>query len=152
MNYVNAVLVKIDDDSVVVIDGVKYLVMMQGSQTRPQPRPMYKEAAKKSVAKLAKPKQKTRAKAKKFTNEEREALEASIFAILNAYPNSRSGSIRAQLKQLYNINVNPTTVSYALARMKKNNLIEVQGYKQGATWTVKKLAFNANVSDPNAVV
>ncbi|MET0786191.1 MAG: hypothetical protein ABWY25_05755 [Paenisporosarcina sp.] len=129
MNYVRAMLIKIEDDRVVVIDGEKYLVLDKGV-------PEKKDL---SLKKTATPrKRKSRAKKRPPSNGRQAALDALILKMLDEHPKAKNSDVRAWLKNGHGKDVTATVVGSSLRRLKEKDLVEVDGIKNGAAWSLKQ--------------
>ena len=113
-NYTNAILVRIDDDHIVTIDGDKYLVIDKVS---------FKDLNNAREVRV-------------YTRTE--DLQTAIFEILEKRPKLRSGQIRYILTEEYEMNPTPNTIRGLMGRMKSKGLLVVEGSKNTACWSIKK--------------
>ena len=110
--YDSAILVKIDKDRVVTINGEQYLVV--------------DKVAFKEINEAREIRVYTRSK----------HLELAVLEILETRPNLRNNQIRSILAEEYEIKTTPNIVRGLLSRMKNKGLIEVDGIKNMATWSL----------------
>jgi predicted HTH transcriptional regulator len=132
MKYVNAMLMKIEDDRVVVIDGEKYLVLEE-SVSRPvsptKPRPNYKEASAKK-----RPAVKKKLKPRVHIDQVRPA----VLEILKANQEMKTRELFDLLRKEYNLDPSNSSFRSMLSRMKDSGLIQMEGTTKGAKWSLKK--------------
>ncbi len=115
MNNINVILVKIEDDRVVVLNGEKYLVV--------------DKLALEEINELVPTRIYTRT----------EALQSAILEILKAHPNIASSEIRKHLTEKYEFpEFTGNTMRSLLSRMKDKGLIRVHGSRNTATWSIMR--------------
>lgn len=115
--YLNVVLVKIDEDRVIVINGEEYLVVDKDE---------IKETA---------VNQKNRSWPK--SGDPTKDIQESILDVLDSNPDMKSKEIRQDLEKFYQLKLDPQALRGIMTRMKNEGLIVVRGLRNSATWSIK---------------
>jgi hypothetical protein len=110
--YVNVVLVKIDEDRVIVINGEEYLVV-----------------DKDEIKETALQQKNTRTWPAK-------SIEEAVLEILDTNPDMKSKEIRQDLEKFYELKVDANVLRGVMTRMKNEGLVVVHGLRNSATWSI----------------
>ena len=147
--YVNATLIKLDENNTVTIDGTLYFVMMlQGSQTSSSTKPSYKEAAK------SRPTPKKRPKERVVLGQ----VQPAVLKILAEHPELKNNDLKKLVEAEFKLKPADSSFRNMLRRMKDAGLIEVHGIKNAAKWSLKRQETPSTIqqfmtpSTPNSVV
>lgn len=135
MDIANVILVEIDENRVVILDGKEYLVVDRESlgdatktETSYQARLNYKIPASKTP---------TPKKPKKRTNQRHDPkLRPAILFIIENHPDIKSGDIRNLLRVDHKITLESHQLRTVMQDMRRKGQIKVSGDKNHAFWSV----------------
>jgi hypothetical protein len=128
--YIEVELVKIEEDRVVVLNGEEYLLLGELSK------PRYKQ----EEAKKPSPKPKSKPKKRVTLGQ----IQPAVIKILGERPGLKNNELRRQVLKEYKLDPADSSFRSMLRRMKENGLIEVEGIKNGAKWSLKKQEMASN--------